>query len=110
MTSDSLVTSLPNASLSESALQKIDAADGVRRAISVTWNVQTGADSEQQVTDDIIIITDDHVRYLSRTVDGWTVERGEAYADDQEFEHVMDDVHDYAVDHSEEKMIGDLFE
>jgi phage repressor protein C with HTH and peptisase S24 domain len=69
----------------------------------VTWAQGTDGD-ETEVTEDIILVTADYVRYLSRETDGgWVVEQEEAYADDEEFERVMEDVHDYAVAYSEAK-------
>jgi hypothetical protein len=41
---------------------------------------------------------------------GWIIKRDETYADDDEFEDVMGDVHDYACDYSEariEEEVGD---
>lgn len=102
-----VLTSLPDAPLSHSGLEAIDGADGVRRAISVTWKESVGGFDapDEEHTDDIIVITDGRVRYLSREPgEGWTVERDEHYADDEKFEDVMDDVHDYAVEYSREKL------
>lgn len=107
MSDDSFLSSLPDAPLKRSALEAIDRADGVKRAISVTWKRPTSRsdDAETEHTDDVIVITDGRVRYLSRVPgEGWSIAREETYADDQEFEEVMDEVHDYAVEHSREKM------
>ena len=98
-----VVSSLPDRPMSESAVKALDEANGVKRTISPTWQVRTERDG--RYTEDLIIITDDHVRYLSRELDdGWVVKRDENYADDEEFEVVMDDVHDYACEYSEERM------
>ena len=84
-------------------VEAIDDADGIRRDISATW--QSPIQGDDEYTEDlIIIITDDHVRYLSREHgEGRAIKRDETYADD-EFEHVMDDVHDYACDYSKERI------
>ncbi|RKD87648.1 hypothetical protein [Halopiger aswanensis] len=98
-----IISSIPDEPLSHSVVEAIDAANGVQRAISPTW--QTPIQGEGEFTEDLIIITDDHVRYLSRERgEGWVIKREETYADDEEFEHVMDDVHDYACDYSEERI------
>ena len=98
-----LVSSLPDKPLSRSVVEAIDDTESVRRAISPTW--QTPIQGDGEFTEDLIIITDDHVRYLSRERgEGWVIKRDETYADDEEFEHVMDDVHDYACDYSEERI------
>ncbi|NGM71561.1 hypothetical protein G6M89_21695 [Natronolimnobius sp. AArcel1] len=98
-----LVSSIPDKPLSRSAVEAIDGIDNIRRAISPTW--QTPIQGDGEYTEDLIIITDEHVRYLSRERgEGWVIKRDEAYADDEEFEHVMDDVHDYACDYSEERI------
>jgi hypothetical protein len=104
MSKDSaLVSSLPDKPLGKSAVKAIDGADSVRSAISPTW--QTPIQGDGEITEDLIVITDDHVRYLSRERgEGWVVKRDETYADDDEFEDVMDDVHDYACDYSEERI------
>jgi len=105
-----IVSALPDAPLSESNLEQIDGADGVERAMSVTWKQPSEGDAE--VTEDIIVITAEHIRYLSREQDGyWAVEKSEAYAD-EEFETVLDDVHDYARAYSEAKVeaqVANLF-
>ncbi|WP_363463601.1 hypothetical protein [Halogeometricum borinquense] len=99
----SLISSLPDRPVTRSVVEAIDDADGIRRAISPTWQSPIQGDGEH--TEDLIIITDDHVRYLSRERgEGWVIKRDETYADDEEFEHVMDDVHDYACDYSEERI------
>jgi len=98
-----VVSSLPDSPLGRSAVETIDATEGIRRAISPTW--QKPSQDVDEFTEDLIIITDDRVRYLSRERgEGWIVKRDEGYADDDEFEHVMDDVHDYACDYSEERI------
>jgi hypothetical protein len=99
----SVISSLPDSPVTRSVVEAIDDVDGVRRAISPTW--QTPIQGDDEYTEDLIIITDDHVRYLSRESDeGWTIKRDEMYADDEEFEHVMDDVHDYACEYSEQRI------
>jgi len=99
----SFISSLPDSPVTRSVVEAIDDADGVRRAISPTWQSPIQGDGEY--TEDLIIITDDHVRYLSRERgEGWVIKRDETYADDEEFEHVMDDVHDYACDYSEKRI------
>ncbi|NEU56281.1 hypothetical protein [Halorussus sp. MSC15.2] len=106
-----LLSSLPDQPLTRDAVKAIDGAEGVRRAISVTMKSPVGdIDAPDEMhTDDIIIITEDRVRYLSRTSgEGWTIERSEKYADDEEFEDVMDDVYDYAEEYSEEKIQGQV--
>jgi hypothetical protein len=101
---NSVVTSLPDAPFSHADVEKIDSADGIRRAISPTWQSRIGGGG-QEFTDDLIVITDSRVKYLSRELeDGWVVKRDESYADDQEFETVMDDVHDFACDYSERRI------
>jgi len=106
-----IVSALPDAPLSESNLDQIDNADGVERALSVTWKQPSEGDAE--VTEDIIVIMAEHIRYLSREQDGyWDVEKSETYADDEEFETVLDDVHDYARAYSEAKVeaqVANLF-
>lgn len=96
----SLISSIPDQPLTKSAVKAIDAADGVLRAISPTW--QTPIQGDGEFTEDIIVITDSRVRYLARERgEGWAVMRNETYMDDDEFEQVMDDVHDYACEYSE---------
>jgi|GEM_PF-4440127 len=106
-----IVSTLPNAPLSQSNLEQIDNADGVERAISVTWKQPSVGDTE--VTEDVIVVTAGHIRYLSREQDGhWAVEKSEPYADDEEFETLIDDVHDYARAYSEAKVeaqVANLF-
>lgn len=106
-----LLSSLPDQPLTRDAIKAIDGADGVRRAISVTMKGPVGDidGPEKMHTDDIIVITADRIRYLSRIPgEGWTVDRDEHYADDDEFEDVMDDVYDYAEQYSEEKIQGQV--
>ncbi|WP_418282486.1 hypothetical protein [Halorubrum sp. DTA98] len=98
-----LISSLPDKPLSRSVVETIDDTDGIRRTISPTWQAPVQGDGE--ITEDLIIITANRVRYLSRERgEGWVIMRNETYADDEEFEHVMDDIHDYACDYSEERI------
>jgi hypothetical protein len=99
-----VVSSLPDAPLSRSGVAKIDSASGVRRAICPTWQTQIQGSGEE-ICEDLIVITDSRVTYLSRELDeGWVVKRDESYADDEEFEVVMDDVHDFACEYSEKRI------
>lgn len=111
MAENGIVSALPNAPLSQSNVSQIDDADGVERAIPVTWKQPSEDDAE--VTEDITVITAEYIRYLSREQDGhWVVEKSETYADDEEFETVLDDVHDYARAYSEAKVeaqVANLF-
>jgi len=102
------LSSIPDQPLTKKHLKAIDQSEAVRGAISPTW--QEPLDEDQEFTEDIILITEDKVMYLSREIDeGWVVERKEKYSDDDEFEVVMDDVHDYACEYSE-KRIGEKVE
>lgn len=95
---------LPDRPLTRSDIKEIDSADGIKRAISPTWQMPSG-DLDREYSDDLLIITETHVRYFSRENDeGWDEKRRETYADDEEFEEVMDDVHDYACDYSEDRI------
>jgi hypothetical protein len=98
-----LLSSLPDSPVDRSVVEAISDADGIRSTISPTW--QTPIQGDGEYTEDLIIITDTHVRYLSRERgDGWFIKRSETYGDDEEFEEVMDDVHEYACDYSEERI------
>jgi len=100
----SLLSSIPDQPLTKSIVQAIDDVDGVRRAISPTWQSPISG-GESEYTEDLIIITEDRVRYLSRERgEGWSIKRDEHYADDEEFETVMDDVHDFAVEYSQQRI------
>lgn len=99
-----VLEALPDKPLTRSSLEAIDEIASVRRAITPTWQ-SPSSDPEREFSDDLIIITDDRVRYYSRERgDGWVEKRNETYADDDEFEDVMDDVHDYACEYSEERI------
>ena len=101
------VSALPDGPLTRSAVKAIEGADSIRGTIVPTWKSGVGnvAASEDEHTDDIIVVFSERVKYLSRLPgEGWVVERDEAYADDEEFEIVMDEIHDYAVEYSREKM------
>jgi hypothetical protein len=104
-----VVSSLPDSPLGRSAVEIINDTEGIRGAISPTW--QSPGRETDEFTEDLIIITGDRVKYLSRERgEGWVVKRDEGYADDEEFEHVMDDVHDYACDYSEERIEKQVYE
>lgn len=97
------LSSIPDQPPSKSAVETIDSIGGVKRAISPTW--QTPVHAGGEFTEDLIIITDDRVQYYSRERgEGWIIKRDETYEDDEEFEYVMDNVHDYAYDYSEERI------
>jgi len=99
-----LLSSIPDQPLTKSVVESIDDVDGVRRAISPTWQSPISGE-EGEYTEDLIIITDERVRYLSRERgEGWSIKRDEHYADDEEFEAVMDDVHDFAVEYSQQRI------
>jgi hypothetical protein len=100
----SVISALPDQPVTHSVVEALDDVDSIRRAISPTWQTLTQGDGTEY-TEDLIIITRDRVRYLSRERgEGWMIKRDEMYADDEEFEHVMDDIHDYACDYSEERI------
>lgn len=103
MTDESIISLIPDAQMTRATLEKIDVVDGIQQVTAVTWQGSTEG-NKTEVTEDIIIVTPDRVRYLSRkTDDGWVVEQEETYADDEEFERIIDDVEDYAVAYAEAK-------
>lgn len=89
-----ILSSLPDASLTIDAVDSLDANDSVREATVVMVRGAGGPDGpNEEHTDDLILATDERVRYLSRVPEeGWSVDYTQEYEEgeyDDAFEEVL---------------------
>lgn len=88
-----ILSSLPDASLTTAAVESLDDADRIREATVVMVRGGGGPDGpNEEHTDDVIISTDDRIRYLSRVpAEGWSLDYSQSYEEDT-YDEVFEEV------------------